>query len=126
MLTVQDVADTNIVEIVVDGRISAEQFKHATALMDQKIQAYGSVSVLEHIQRLRMPELAMVWDDLKWGLIHIRHLDRVAVISDQGWLRTATKAWKPIMGERIRAFPSSQIEQARQWLRTERPSKQAG
>jgi hypothetical protein len=37
-------------------------------------------------------DLAAVWDDARLGLRHWRGFERIAVVSDVGWLRTAVRA----------------------------------
>jgi hypothetical protein len=49
-------------------------------------------------------DLAAVWDDARLGLRHWRGFERIAVVSDVGWLRTAVRAIGVAMPCPVRLF----------------------
>lgn len=57
-----------------------------------------------------------MWDDAKVGLQHLTAWERVAVVTDVGWLRTAMKAFGFVMPGHVRVFGNSELTEARQWL----------
>ena len=57
-----------------------------------------------------------MWDDAKVGLQHLTAWERVAVITDVGWIRTAVKAFGFVMPGNVRVFSNSELTEARQWL----------
>ncbi|MDD2581812.1 MAG: STAS/SEC14 domain-containing protein [Desulfuromonadaceae bacterium] len=57
-----------------------------------------------------------MWDDAKVGLQHFSSWERVAVVTDVGWIRTALKAFGFAMPGHVRVFSNSELEVARQWL----------
>jgi hypothetical protein len=57
-----------------------------------------------------------MWDDARVGLQHLTAWERVAVVSDVGWLRTAVKAFGFVMPGHVRVFSNSELEAARRWL----------
>ncbi|SBO44729.1 STAS/SEC14 domain-containing protein [Cyanobium sp. NIES-981] len=61
-------------------------------------------------------DLAAAWDDTLLGLRHWQGFERIAVVSDVGWLRTAIRAIGALMPCPVRLFASAEEEEARRWL----------
>ena len=57
-----------------------------------------------------------MWEDAKVGLQHLSAWERVAVVTDVGWVRTAVKAFGFFMHGQVRLFANSEISEARRWL----------
>lgn len=80
----------------------------------------------EHARKMRFlyhlgPEftgfdVAALWDDAKLGLSHFRGWERIAVVSDKGWIRAAAKAFAFAIPAEVRVFEESELEKARTWV----------
>jgi len=57
-----------------------------------------------------------VWDDAKVGLRHLNAWERVAVVTDVGWIRTAMKTFGFVIPGQVRVFGNSELAAARQWV----------
>ena len=57
-----------------------------------------------------------IWDDAKVGLQHLTAWERVAVVTDVGWISTAVKAFGFIMPGQVRVFSNSELAEAQRWL----------
>ena len=57
-----------------------------------------------------------MWDDATVGLQHFTAWERVAVVTDIGWIRTAVKAFGFVMPGHVKVFGNSELAEARQWL----------
>ena len=57
-----------------------------------------------------------IWDDAKVGLQHLTAWERVAVVTDVGWISTAVKAFGFIMPGQVRVFSNSELSEAQRWL----------
>ncbi|QEY33008.1 STAS/SEC14 domain-containing protein [Synechococcus sp. RSCCF101] len=60
--------------------------------------------------------LGAVWDDMKTAVHHWRGFERIAVVTDVGWLKTATQAMAALMPCPMHCFPTDQATDARRWL----------
>lgn len=61
-------------------------------------------------------ERRAMWDDAKLGMRHFSGFERVAVVTDVGWLRQAVPAMSALMPGEFRSFPCSALEDARAWI----------
>jgi hypothetical protein len=57
-----------------------------------------------------------MWDDAKVGLQHLTAWERVAMVTDVGWIRTGMKAFGFVMPGSFRIFSNSELAEARQWV----------
>ena len=57
-----------------------------------------------------------MWDDAKLGFRHFSGWDRVALVTDVPWLRTATKATRFLVPADFRLFARAELEQATRWI----------
>ena len=64
------------------------------------------------------------WDDLDLGLEHASCCERVAIVTDIGWVRLTVKAVRFLIPSKIRVFPTIQAEEGRAWI-TARPGSRA-
>jgi hypothetical protein len=61
-------------------------------------------------------EAAAMWDDAKLGLKHLSGWERIAVVSDIDWIRTAVRVFSLAMPGHIRVFHDSELTEAAKWI----------
>ncbi len=57
-----------------------------------------------------------MWEDFKVGMEHLTRWERVAVVTDVGWIKQAVWLFGFLMPAAVKLFPGSQAEQARAWI----------
>lgn len=57
-----------------------------------------------------------VWEDFKVGMEHVRHWERIALVTDVDWIGAAMKVFSFLMPGEVRLFPLSDAAQAHEWL----------
>lgn len=57
-----------------------------------------------------------MWDDVKLGFRHISGWERVAVVTDVGWLRVMTKMFGFAVPGEFKLFANTELDQARRWI----------
>ncbi len=57
-----------------------------------------------------------VWEDLKVGIGHLTRWERVAVVTDIGWIEQMTRLFSFLMPCPVRSFPTSAAGEARVWI----------
>ncbi len=56
-----------------------------------------------------------VWEDIKLGLGHPASFERIAIVTDAGWARPATKVFSVLMPGKARAFGLADLGAAKAW-----------
>jgi hypothetical protein len=57
-----------------------------------------------------------IWEDFKVGVEHLSRWERVAVVTDIEWIRQTMRFFSFLMPGAMKAFPSSQVAEARAWI----------
>jgi hypothetical protein len=57
-----------------------------------------------------------MWEDFKVGVEHLTRWERVAVLTDVEWIRSAIRLFSFIMPVEVKSFPISGTAQARDWI----------
>src|SRR5215472_4591312 len=112
----------NVVGIVATGRVTMQDCQDvlvpaitSSRKRHDKIRMYYELNS-------RFPGSA--WDDLDIGLEHASCCERVAIVTDIGWVRLTVKALRFLIPSKIRVFPTIQAEEGRDWI-TARPGSRA-
>jgi hypothetical protein len=61
-----------------------------------------------------------IWEDFRVGFGHLSGWERVAVVTDVGWIRLAINAFRFLVPGEIHIFPTSEAVEARRWIQADR------
>lgn len=61
-------------------------------------------------------EAAAMWDDTKLGLKHLTGWERMAIVSNIEWVRSAIKIFGLIIPGRVRVFHNNELTEATRWI----------
>ena len=81
---------------------------------------------LKHSDKLRLyyrldPDFAgfepdAMWQDVRVGVEHLTRWERIAVVTDVGWIVQAVNAFRFLMPARVKTFALSEADRARDWI----------
>jgi len=63
-----------------------------------------------------------MWDDAKLGMRHFSSWERIALVTDVGWLRTAAMAFGFAVPAQFRLFHGPELAEATQWVTGNQPA----
>ena len=109
-------SDNNIAEITVEGKITESDFDRVSSQMKADIEKHGKLRLLEKFHSFEGMDPIALWKDANFGLAHLNDFTHVAVVAEQTWMQTIAEAVGAVLSAEVKAFDSSQIEQARKWL----------
>jgi hypothetical protein len=99
------------------GKVTHEDYRSVLIPAAEAMMAGGPIRMLYVIgQDFTGYELGALWDDGAFGIRHWRDFTRVAVVGDQGWLRTAVTLFKPFFPCAVRLFRLAELSAARAWI----------
>ena len=108
----------NVVGIVAKGRVTMQDCQNVLMPAIKKSRKRHEKIRLYYELNSRFPGSA--WDDLDLGLEHASSCERVAIVTDIGWIRLTVKALRFLIPSEIRVFPTILAEEGRAWI-TARP-----
>jgi hypothetical protein len=57
-----------------------------------------------------------VWEDTKFGTANLARFSKVALVSDIGWMQSATRIFAPLVPGEVRVFPEKDLAAAKAWI----------
>ena len=110
--------DTKTATITVSGKIAREDYDAAIEPMQAFIDKHGTVNFIEILESFSGFDPSVVWPGVKFDFTNLKHIRRVAVVSDIGWVSPLTKAAGYFMATKLRMFEMSQLEEAKEWVKS--------
>ena len=125
MLELIDGLPGNVVGIAVSGRLTMQDCQDVLVpAMQKSLKRHEKIRLYYELNS-RFPGAA--WDELDLGLEHASRCERVAIVTDVGWVRLTVKALRFLIPSEIRVFPTVQADEGRAWIRARpRPQMEAG
>jgi hypothetical protein len=112
----------NVVGIVATGRVTMQDCHDVLVpAIKQSRKRHDKIRLYYELNS-RFPGSA--WDDLDLGLEHASCCERVAIVTDIGWVRLTVKAVRFLIPSKIRVFAGTQAEEGLAWI-TARPGSRA-
>jgi hypothetical protein len=116
MIVYDTAPDSPVVEITVEGKITDHDLREAIERMRGDLELNGKTRVLERIEHFSGIEPKALWTDMTLGVSVARKVTRAAVVADAGWIRASMHLARFFTKAEIKAFHTSELEQARAWI----------
>ena len=96
----------NVVGIAVSGRLTLQDCQDVLVpAMQRSLKRHDKIRLYYELNS-RFPGAA--WDELDLGLEHASRCERVAIVTDIGWVRLTVKALRFLIPSKIRVFATDQ------------------
>lgn len=105
----------DILGIKMSGKLKATDYDKIIPLIENKLSRYGKINLYCEMRDLETPELAAIWEDLKFDVKHFNDFNRVAMVGDQKWMEWATQFTKPFTSAKVRYFDANDRPDAMAW-----------
>jgi hypothetical protein len=110
MLELIDGLPGNVVGIAVSGRLTMQDCQDVLVpAMQRSLKRHDKIRLYYELNS-RFPGAA--WDELELGLEDLSRCERVAIVTDIGWVRLTVKALRFLIPSEIRVFPTEQADPA--------------
>lgn len=117
----------NVIAIRAVGEVTSRDYEDRLIPMVKKAEAeYGNVRLLMQLgEDFAHYSVGAMWDDARLGLTHWRSFERIAIVSDTGWVTRAIKMFAPLMPGKVAVFGNDALQAATDWI-TEKDGGGAG
>lgn len=99
--------NNNIVEIIIEGFITEEDFDRVIAQFKIDIEKHGKLRILEEIRHFDGIDPLALWKDIRFGFAHLNDFTHAAIVADAKWIRTITEAFSSVLSAEVKAFEST-------------------
>ena len=117
MIEVKQQEHGNVVNVMVTGRLTTDDYEHFVPEVERLIRKHGKVRVLFDMHDFHGSTPGAMWEDIKFDARHFRDIERLALVGERKWEAGMASFCKPFTSATIRYFDREQADEARQWLR---------
>ena len=104
----------NVVGIIAKGRVTNEECDNILRpAMERSLKRHGKIRLYYEVGS-RFPGAG--WDDLDLAIEHLPQWERIAVVTDTGWVRHTVNALRFLIASEIRVFTALEAEAGRAWI----------
>jgi hypothetical protein len=115
MLEIVEGLPRNVVGFAVSGRLTMEDCREVLMpAVEKSLKRHDKIRLYYELNS-RFPGAS--WDDLDLGLEHLARCERVAIVTDIGWVRLTVKALRFLIPSEIRVFATIEAEEGRAWIK---------
>lgn len=100
------------------GEITTEDYRDVLVpVAEAKFAKHGKVRVYYEIGAdFSAMDFGAMWEDTRLGLGHWSDWDKIAIVTDVGWIADTMKLMKVFMPQPIRVFSGAEANEARDWV----------
>jgi hypothetical protein len=108
----------NVVALAASGKVSHEDYRAVVIpVVEEKVKAYDKVRLLYRLgEDFTGFTPGALWDDTQIGLRHLTAFDKIAVVTDHGWIREALRVFRVFVPCPVRIFSNAQGAEASAWI----------
>lgn len=118
MIEILDGFPDDVIALAAKGRVTKSDYEEVlipkvmeTLAQHDKIRCYYEIG-----PELSGFEPGAMWEDLKLGIEHLSHWERVAVVADIDWIRVAVNIFRFLVPGKTRVFSLREAAEARRWV----------
>jgi stage II sporulation SpoAA-like protein len=114
MLEIIKTLPDNVVGILARGRVTNEECDEVLRpAMERSLRRHGKIRLYYEVGS-RFPGAG--WDDLDVAIDHLPQWERIAVVTDTGWVRQTVNALRFLLASEVRVFTTLEAEEGRAWI----------
>lgn len=108
--------DSNVIVLRVSGKLTKEDYHLFVPELDKWIERHGKIRILLDMVDFHGWEVSAIWEDVKVGVKHFNHIERIAMVGDKAWEKGMALFCKPFTFANVKYFDRADEEQARAWI----------
>jgi len=124
MIEVINELPDNVVGIIAKGRVTNEECDTVLKpAMERSLKRHGKIRLYYEVGS-RFPGAG--WDDLDVAIDHLPQWERIAIVTDTGWVRHTVNALRFLLASEVRVFTMLEAEEGRAWIASPLGAEPAG
>ena len=117
MLTANQVQDTNIIEMKLDGEVETKDIEAARAEISSVLEDNDKLRMLVVYENLGSIGSKAIWEDKELEKSILDNAERLAVVSEKQWFESLAGALDSALSMEIETFEPGRREEALRWLK---------
>ena len=106
----------NIIGIRIKDHLRAEDYETLLPYIKDLVAQHGTIRILSDLRDYKGVEFRAALKALPYFFKYSSKVEKKAVVTDKHWIYTWTKLLAPFFKTEIRCFPSTEMDQAWEWV----------
>ena len=108
----------NVVAVLASGQVTGEDYETVLVpAIEKALVTHKKIRLLYQLgPEFKKFTTTALWDDAKVGFHHLTDFERVAVVSDVGWIVAMVKGIGLTLPCELHTFGNNELEQATLWI----------
>jgi len=98
------------------GKLTTQDYEHFIPEFERLIQQHGKIRMLARMHDFHGWSLGALWQDVKFGIRHFAHIERLAFVGDRKWEAAVAALCKPFTRATVHYFDESRADEAAVWI----------
>lgn len=116
MIQVKEPQAKNIVNVTIQDKVTKEEIDAIALRIRQTLTQYDKVRMYLEIPDFEGYSLKGFFEDLKQTGKHLNDFEKVAVVTDEGWIGKLGNISDLVISADVKYFNFREIETARKWI----------
>ncbi|MGI9331207.1 MAG: STAS/SEC14 domain-containing protein [Gammaproteobacteria bacterium] len=119
MIEILDDYPAAVLAISAQERVTGEDYRDIlTPAVESKFQQFNKLRLLYHLgPGFKRFTTTALWDDAKLGFHHLDGFERIALVTDEEWLRKLARTANAALPAEVREFSNAELHQASRWIK---------
>ncbi|HQT26449.1 MAG TPA: STAS/SEC14 domain-containing protein [Burkholderiales bacterium] len=111
----------NVIGLIAKGRVTRKDYEEVLIpKIERMLREHEKVRCYYELgQEFEGMDAGAAWEDMIVGLEHFSKWERVAAVTDVQWIAHTLNAFRFLMPGRMKVFPTSEADAAREWVNSE-------
>ena len=113
-------SEGGVIGVEVSGKIDSKEEDKWIAIFDDLIKVHGNINILVLLDGKLSVEFDAAYDDLKWTFKNLKHMNKLAIVSESRilrWLVAADSPFGKLAGIREKHFETANLQDAWDWVK---------
>lgn len=106
-----------VLQINVTGKLVEHDYEQLIQRTNELVAQHGKINMLVELTDFEGWTTGAAWEDLKFGIEHFKHIERMALIGDSIWEKGMTLFVKPFTSAEVKYFDRTDSKVANEWVK---------
>jgi hypothetical protein len=106
----------NVLGIRAGGKLTKADYDLLLPRLRDRIDRWGTIRVLLKMERVTGIEPSALWEEVRFDVKELHHVERLAVVGDAAWEKWLVTVSKPFVRAEARFFDVAHEQTAWRWL----------
>ena len=109
-------AGGKILIVKLTGKLVKQDYEHFSPEVARLIGQHGKIRILVQMHDFHGETMGALWEDIKFGVKHYAHFERLALVGDRKWEARMAEFCKPFTTATVRYFDEAKATEATDWI----------